>query len=394
MSGGTNFLEMSDEDILNMTGPGATPGSGEEGSASTPQDPVDGTEAVTEAEGSAAVPAASGEGEGPVTEEPAATETPTAVEASKVEAPAVEAPAATEEKPAAPEAKEEAPKQEANIPVPSAEEAQSFYMEVLKPFKANGKMITLRNPQEAISLMQMGANYTRKMQELQPHRKTLLMLQNNNLDPDKLSFLIDLDRGDPEAVKKFIKDRGIDPMDIDTTTDPAYLGGNHLVSDEEASFRSTLEDLGSTPVGQATIVEVNTRWDNASKELLWKNPEVLTAIQEQRESGVYDAIVAEMDRQITLGKLRPATPFLEAYRTVGDQLVAEYAKQQPGGNAAPAPAPQVLATRAAAPKSAISNSEQAAAAAPSRGTATKAKEFVNPLEMDDEAFLKQMNGRV
>lgn len=47
---------------------------------------------------------------------------------------------------------------------------------------------------EAIQLMQMGANYTRKMQELQPHRKTLLMLENNGLlDEGKLSFLIDSD---------------------------------------------------------------------------------------------------------------------------------------------------------------------------------------------------------
>ena len=65
------------------------------------------------------------------------------------------------------------------------------YEKLMAPFKANGKMITPRSPEEAISLMQMGANYTRKMQELQPYRKVMLMLQNNGLmDEEKLSFLI------------------------------------------------------------------------------------------------------------------------------------------------------------------------------------------------------------
>jgi hypothetical protein len=222
------------------------------------------------------------------------------------------------------------------------------------------------------------------------------MLQNNNLlDHDKLSFLIDLEKGDPEAVKKFVKDRGIDPMDIDTSTDPAYLGGNHRVSDEEAVFRSTLEDLRSTPEGVETLTEVNNRWDNTSKELLWKNPEVLNAIQEQRTSGVYDAIVAEMERQQTVGKLPATIPFLEAYKIVGDQLVEAYSGQTQNTVSAPTtPAPTVLATRVAAPKSPISNNDRASAAAPTRGTAPRAQVFENPLAMSDDEFLVKMANRV
>jgi len=269
---------------------------------------------------------------------------------------------------------------------------------IMKPFKANGKMIEPKSPEEAVALMQMGANYTRKMQELQPHRKTLLMLQNNGLlDPDKLSFLIDLDKGNPEAVKKFIKDRGIDPLDIDTSTDPAYLGGNHQVTDQEVNFRSALEELSSTSAGKETLQDINDRWDNVSKEALWQHPQILTAIQEQRESGVYATIVAEVDRQITLGKLPASTPFLEAYQTVGDQLVAEHNAKTGQGNVAPKlepEAPQVLATRAATPKSPITNSDKAAAASPSRGNATPPKTEINPLAMSDDDFLKQWNGRL
>lgn len=55
--------------------------------------------------------------------------------------------------------------------------------------------IELRDSSEAVQLMQKGANYTRKMQDIAPHRKVLLMLENNGLlDEGKLSYLIDLEK--------------------------------------------------------------------------------------------------------------------------------------------------------------------------------------------------------
>ena len=89
---------------------------------------------------------------------------------------------------------------------------EAFYKEVMTPFKANGKLIELRNPAEAVQLMQMGANYTRKMQAIQQHRKVLTMLENNGLlDEGKLSFLIDIEKKNPDAIQKLVKESGIDP---------------------------------------------------------------------------------------------------------------------------------------------------------------------------------------
>lgn len=390
-----DILGMSDEDFENLNSP-ADIGQVTEGEPAPITPAAEGEAApaaVTEPEAGAAAPTGSGEGEGaaaPAVIESEPTPTPTP-EAKPAEVSAEAAPADGDEKP-------EEPKP-VTVAAPSAEDAQAFYQKIMTPFKANGKMIELRSPEEAIGLMQMGANFTRKMQELAPHRKAMLMLQNNNLlDAEKLSFLIDLDKGDPEAVKKFIKDRGIDPLDIDTSTDPAYLGGRHQVSDEEAAFRETTAELGSTPEGRETLQTVATTWDEASKEVLWKNPGVFNAIHEQRESGVYDLITAEIDRQKTLGTLSANVPFLQAYKAVGDQLVAQQQGQPPAnpGTATPTPtpAPQVIATRTATPKATIEAGDRAAAASPSRGTAATAKEPVNFLAMSDDAFLKQMENRV
>ena len=409
----TDLLGMSDEEFLKLGEPGvdpaaadgaASPGSADQANAggevapTIPPESQASGEAGTVTEGGAATPNGAGEGGAEAGGE------------NVIHPPAKEGEAAVDPKdPAAPQGEDGKAPEGADKPAeaktdtlfkaPSNEDAQAFYAQIMTPFKANGKTIELKDPKEAVALMQMGANYTRKMQELQPHRKTLLMLQNNDLlDPAKLSFLIDLDRGDPEAVKKFIKDRGIDPMDIDTSSDPAYSGGNHQVTDQEVGFRTVLEDLRSTPEGLATLQEVDGRWDNASKELLWQHPEILPVIQEARESGAYAKIVAEMDRQITLGTLKPNVPFLEAYRTVGDQLLAQHKAANPGAdnaNANPNPAaPQVVDTRVATPKSTVANADQVAAASPTKGKPAAQGNVVNFLEMPDDEFLKQFGNRV
>ena len=278
------------------------------------------------------------------------------------------------------------------------------YKKIMAPFKANGKLIEPRTPDEAIQLMQMGANYTRKLQELQPHRKIVTMLSNNDLlDEGKLSYLIDLDKGDPEAIKKLIRDKGIDVLDIDTTVEPAYQPGSHQVTDAEINFRSVTEELVSQPDGRETISMIHDKWDDASKQALWEDPSVMAVIHEQRKSGVYDIISEEVDRQITLGNIPPNTPFLEAYTSVGDAMVAQAnqtATADQGGTQTgtteelTTTGPQPIASRAAAPKPALANDEKAKAASSTRAAPKKAEVFKNPLSESDDEFLKSMSGRL
>ena len=261
------------------------------------------------------------------------------------------------------------------------------YEQIMAPFKANGKTMQIKSVEEAIQLMQMGANYTRKMQELQPHRKTLLMLENNGLlDEGKLSFLIDLDKKNPEAIKKLLQDANINPLDVDMDQESTYQEGNHKVSDEEAQFRLVLDELNSNPVGRETLQTINSTWDQASKEVLWKQPEVMNTIHQQRENGVYARITAEIDRRRTLGVIQVGVPFLEAYRVVGDELHKAGAFNDLFKPKAPAVAP--VATRAAMPKP-TGLDPKAEAAAVHRGSPSKT---TSPLEAmqkaSDDEFLK------
>ena len=286
-------------------------------------------------------------------------------------------------------------------PAAAAEEIdyKARYEAMMKPLRANGKDIVLKSPEELIQLAQMGANYTRKMQEIAPHRKTLLTLEKYGLlDQGKLNFLIDLSQKNPAAIQKYLKESGVNLLDIDTEAEPTYRESNHQVSDEEANFRSVLDDLSASDVGRETLQAINSTWDQASKELLYTQPSIMQVMVEQKQAGFYDRIAAEVDRRRLLGQVPAGQTWLESYREVGQvmansgafvDLVAK--EQQQPQNPAPAQAAPV-ATRTVQPKPQAN--ERAKAAAASRTAATPAKTLVNPLALSDEEFLKTFENRL
>lgn len=269
------------------------------------------------------------------------------------------------------------------------------YEAVMAPFKANGTTMQVKTPEEAIQLMQMGANYTRKMQELQPQRKTLLLLENNGLmDEAKLSYLIDLSKGNPEAIKKLIKESNFDVLGADLDKESTYQGGNHTVTDEEVNFRTVLDELNSNPAGKETLGIIGSTWDQASKEVLWSSPEVMATIHAQRESGIYARITTEIERRRTFGQIQPGTPFLHAYKAVGDDLQKagvfnDVVQSAPPPAQAPAPAAAPVAVKAVLPKP--TNVDQRIAAAAVTHSAPVANgNAINPLAMSDDDFLKML----
>ena len=394
-----DFLGMDDEEFQNLNYPPSVEGEVEETEEietpeSTPENEIENVEELPDD-----------------SDEPTGEDVPT-TEAEEPEVPVGED---------SPDPEEEEPEKEAEIEseIPKREGKESeklekeeteapvdykaFYEKVMAPFTANGKTIQLNSPEEAIQLQQMGANYTRKMQDIAPYRKVLLMLENNQLlDEDKLSYLIDLDKKNPEAIKKLVKDAGIDPIDIDIEEESTYRTGNHRVSDEEAAFRGVLDELGSNPNGKETLQLINTQWDQASKEVLWTQPEVMQVIHEQRSNGIYDRIATEIERQRTLGMIPPQVPFLQAYKKIGDDLAQagafnDLVHQTPAPVQQPQPPAAPVAKRVASPKSPVANGDKASAASPTRSTPRKAATIVNPLSLPDDEFEKQFanwQGRV
>ena len=284
---------------------------------------------------------------------------------------------------------------------------KSAYEKVFAPFKANGREVKVNSPDEVIQLMQMGANYAKKMEGLKPHLKMVKMLENQGLlDEAKLTYLIDLSKGDKEAVQKLVKDSGVDPMDIDTEKETGYKPGNYQVSDAEMAFTSTLEDVSSNPDGKEIIRHINKTWDTQSKNALWDQPELLRVLTKQKSDGLFDQISDEVERRRLLGQIQDV-PFLEAYYAVGQEMdkngqltsanhaggAAETSKEDPPAetqlesrqqNQSPK---KPLETRKAVKRKA-EDQDRVKAASPMRTKPKTAKSDFNPLALSDEEFEK------
>lgn len=265
------------------------------------------------------------------------------------------------------------------------------YEKLFAPFKANGKEIKLQSVDDAIALMQMGANYNKKMAALKPNLRILKTLEKNNLlDEEKLSFLIDLEKKNPEAINKLIKDSGVDPMDLDPEKASEYKPTQHSINDKELELDQVLDEIQDTPTYTRTLDVIGNKWDKASKKVIAEHPNVIKVINDHIQRGVYDVIMVELERERMLGRLQGLTD-IEAYKQVGDAIEAR------GGFAhlvSKPTAPQ--GQRVVAQKSTkVDDSklrEKKRAASPSKpAVATSVQQDFNPLSIPDDEFGKLVN---
>lgn len=265
-----------------------------------------------------------------------------------------------------------------------AEEAAKLF----EPFKANGRDMQIRNADEGRRLMQLGAGYNTKMEKLKPDLAIIATLRREGLlDTDKLSFLIDLHKKNPEAIGKLVKDAGVDLLELDEAKVAGYKPNNYATSQKEVELDEVFDGLKDSPkYGQLMDVVAN-KWDRASKDELGNNPSVLNLIHDHMNAGYYDKIVDEMERKKALGTIPAGTPFLKAYAAVGDELNAAGAF----GEQEAQPARKLVTPGKEKAQAAREEAEQRRrAAAPTRkaGDPAPKKPIVDVWNMSDDEFAK------
>ena len=288
-----------------------------------------------------------------------------------------------EELPSENESNEETTEEEKADNSQSAEEQLA---KLFAPFKANGRELKIESVEEAVALMQMGANYSKKMAGLKPNLRILKMLENNGLlSEEKLTYLIDLDKKNPDAINKLIKDSGVDPLSIDLDTSPEYTPGQYQVSELEMEVGEVLDSIRDTnPTYYPNVLQVITSMDGASKSEISKDPKILSHLSDHMANGIYDKVMAEVDKRKMLGQLADM-PLIHAYYTVGNEL-----HQQ--GKLLPKVVPPTTDPVAKVTKQpSKDNSNKKRAVANPRSIPTKPKSEFDPLSMSDEEFLKITN---
>ena len=258
------------------------------------------------------------------------------------------------------------------------------YSKLLAPFKAAKREIKIDTPEDARRLMQMGVDYARKMEQMKPYRRVLKTLEKAELiDVDKINFLIDLDRKDPAAIRKFLKESEIDPVDLNLEDNNDYKPTDHIVSDNEIFLDDILDEIRGTPSFDKTIHVVTKEWDSASQKLLIGNPGVLQHINGHIETGIYDLIANKVATERALGRL-PGLSDLEAYKKIGDAMYdnGEFKNLPNSGTSSPSGDTSQGGSRPNGSDPDLKARKRAAS--PTKGTAGTGKKVPNFAEMSDE----------
>ena len=299
-----DYLNMSDEDMLNATAPAGEVVMNTADAVDATDETADSTDAVVDTT-QVADKAEDGD------DKDAGT---AAAKSTDDAPPKAEVPAA--ENVVVPEVKDDKPKEAPAV------DYEAEYKKLLAPFKANGKEIKVDTVDDAVALMQMGANYSKKMAALKPNLKLMKMLENNGfLSEDKIGFLIDLGKKDPAAISKLVKESGVDPMDLDADKASTYKRTAYAVDDREIELDTVLDELQGSPAYTRTLDVVSNKWDVASKQAVSQAPQLLKVLHDHVASGIYDLISTEIEKERLFGRLKGVSD-LEAYRQTGDAINA------------------------------------------------------------------------
>ena len=268
------------------------------------------------------------------------------------------------------------------------------YEKLLKPFKANGRDIQVGSVDDAVALMQMGANYNKKMAALKPNMKLMKMLENHDLlSEDKLNYLIDLSRKDAGAINKLIKESGIDPLTLDTEKADGYTPKSYKVDEREIELDMVLEQIQHSQAYPKTLEVVSKQWDPASRQVVANSPQLLKIINDHVDRGIYDVISAEVERERIFGRLNGMSD-IEAYRQVGDSIQARggfdhlVQKRTDHGQQAAARPVVVQPKPKMAENDKLREMRKAASTSQPAASSGKSVSDFNPLALSDEEFSK------
>ena len=184
---------------------------------------------------------------------------------------------------------------------------KEVYDKITSPFKASGKEFQVRNVDEAISLMQKGVDYTRKQQALKPRLAEMRTLEEQGMLGNNLNYAIDLFHGNPQAIARLIKEKGIDVNQLLPKTDEfgnpvesqdevPYIPNNYAKTPAQNHFQEVLEELqtrGSYQQVDAIIPDL----DVESKKQLQQDPDKLLVISDMIQGGHFQAIKDELEHR-------------------------------------------------------------------------------------------------
>lgn len=221
---------------------------------------------------------------------------------------------------------------------------KEFYEKVaLAKFTANGREVEgFKNPDDLIRAQQMLHGYSDKMKVFKEYKPFIKTLEERGItaDPEKFKLTMSLLDGDPEAIKKVLKDKNIDPLELDLD-DIKYVPKVKLPSEAQLLIEETYEQAENLGVGSKFNRVISKDWDVPSLQEFVRNGAVRADLLQHLKDGTYDIVQNEIKRM----ELLDSTGVLDGMNSVEKYraAIANLQRQVPTTPAKKVVAPTVTA---------------------------------------------------
>lgn len=157
-------------------------------------------------------------------------------------------------------------------------------------FRANGKDYEFSSEEivdQFPKIFGQAMDYTKKMQTIKPWRKTIDAIEGAELSHDDVSLMIDVLKGDKNAITEVLKRTGVDTLDLDTEEDSKYVAKDYGRDDSALAIKDIVDDI-SRDVEYATTHNIISKdWDEKSWQAMAEKPEMIRLLHTDVKSGMF-----------------------------------------------------------------------------------------------------------
>ena len=221
---------------------------------------------------------------------------------------------------------DEDPIEDDNLEDEIVDEAQKEHQELA--FKANGREYKFTQDEimaQFPKIFGQAMDYTKKTQAMKPWRKTIDAIEEAKLGHDEINLMIDVMKGNKEAIAEVLKRTGVDSLEIDTENSK-YTPNDYGRDDKALAIKDIIEEISVDREYETTHKVLSKEWDEKSFNKMTDNPELIRLLHNDVKSGTFDKVQAVAEKIKVFD--RGLKTDLEYYELASMEIAQQYQEEQ------------------------------------------------------------------
>ena len=190
-------------------------------------------------------------------------------------------------------------------------------------FKANGREFKFTQDEmleQFPKIFGQAMDYTKKTQAMKPWRKTIDAIEQAKLGHEDINLMIDVMKGNKEAIAEVMKRTGVDSLEIDTENSK-YTPNDYGRDDKALAIKDIVEEISVDKEYEITHRVLSKEWDEKSFKEMTEDPDLIRSLHVDVKTGMFDKVQPIADKIKVLD--RGSKTDLEYYRLASIELAQQ-----------------------------------------------------------------------